>query len=132
MPILFVIAGIAGGLAILLLVTLGDVLLVTDVAYAARIVLIGYAVAVAVYLWAATYESVAARDSVTRIVKGDIAPVFWVGLVLVGIAVPVILLFASTATASLIIAAICAILGGVALRYVILKAGVYSPLITDE
>jgi len=128
-PMLFVIAGIGGGLSILLLVTLGNAALGADIAVATRYVLIGYAIFMIIYLWVATYESVAARDSVIRIIKGDIAPVFWLGVVLLGLIVPIILLFASTASASLIIAAICAIIGGVALRYVILKAGVYSPLL---
>ncbi len=128
-PILFVIAGVGGGLAILLLATLGNSALGTDIAVATRYVLIGYAVFVVIYLWVATYESVAARDSVIRIIKGNIAPAFWLGVVLLGIVIPVIVLFASTASAALVIAAICAILGGVALRYVILKAGVYNPLL---
>jgi formate-dependent nitrite reductase membrane component NrfD len=131
-PILFVVAGLTGGLAILLLTTLGNSAVGADVAFAARIVLIGYAVFVAIYLWVSTYESVAARDSVIRILKGNIAPVFWLVVVLLGIAVPLIVLFSSTATAALVISAILMIIGGVALRYVILKAGVYSPLVPIE
>ena len=131
-PILFVVAGAAGGLAILLLTSLGDTALGAEIANAARIVLVGYAVFVVVYLWVATYESTAARDSVMRIIRGNIAPVFWLGVILLGIVIPVIVLFTSTASAALIIAAVCAIVGGVALRYVILKAGVYSPLVPAE
>jgi formate-dependent nitrite reductase membrane component NrfD len=128
-PILFVVAGLTGGLAILVLSTLGDSALVGDVAAIMRIVVIGYAIAVVIYFWVATYESTAARDSVTRIIQGSIAPVFWIGVVLLGIVIPIILLFTSSAAAALAVAAVCAIVGGVALRYVILKAGVYSPLL---
>ena len=127
-PILFVVAGLTGGLAILLLSNLGDATLGGDVAAIMRIVVIGYAIAVVIYFWVATYESTAARDSVTRIIQGSIAPVFWIGVVLLGIVIPIILLFTSSAAAALAVAAVCAIVGGVALRYVILKAGVYSPL----
>ncbi len=131
-PILFVIAGVTGGLALLMVISVGDSILSTDVAVALRAVLIGYAVCLAIYLWVATYESTAARDSAMRIIKGNLAPVFWLLVILLGIVIPIIMLFASSATAVLIIAGILVILGGVALRYSILKAGVYSPLVPSE
>ena len=131
-PILFVIAGVAGGLALLMVISVGNSALSTDVAVALRAVLIGYAVCVAIYLWVATYESTAARDSAMRMLKGGVASVFWLLVILLGIAVPIIMLFASDSTAVFIIAGILAIIGGVALRYSILKAGVYSPLVPTE
>ena len=131
-PILFVIAGVAGGLALLMVISLGNSSLSTDVAVALRVVLIAYAVCVAIYLWMATYESTAARDSAMRILKGGVASVFWLLVILLGIAVPIIMLFAASSSAVLIIAGILVIIGGVALRYSILKAGVYSPLVPTE
>ena len=131
-PILFVVAGVTGGLALLMVISTGDSALSADVATALKYVLIAYAVFVAIYLWVATYESTAARDSAMRILKGNIALVFWTLVILLGIAIPIIMLFASSATAVLVIAGILAIIGGVALRYSILKAGVYSPLLPEE
>jgi formate-dependent nitrite reductase membrane component NrfD len=131
-PILFVVAGLTGGLAILLLSSLGDTALGGDVAAIMRIVVIGYAIAVVIYFWVATYESTAAKDSVIRIIQGSIAPVFWIGVVLLGIVITLILLFTTSAAAALAVAAVFAIVGGVALRYVILKAGVYSPLLPAD
>jgi len=131
-PILFVIAGVAGGLALLMVISLGNSSLSTDVAVALRVALIAYAVCVAIYLWMATYESTAARDSAMRILKGGVASVFWLLVILLGIAVPIIMLFAASSSAVLIIAGILVIIGGVALRYSILKAGVYSPLVPTE
>ena len=131
-PILFVIAGLAGGLAILIFASLGDTAQRADVVVIMRAVLIGYAVFLAIYLWVSTYESTAARDSVMSVLRGYIAPIFWIVVVLVGIVIPIILLFASSSSAALVIAAIGAIIGGVALRYTILKAGVYSPLVPAE
>jgi len=131
-PILFVVAGVAGGLALLMVVSVGESFLSVDVAIALRAVLIGYAVCVAIYLWVATYESTAARDSAMRILRGNIAPVFWLLVVLLGIIVPIIMLFAADSTAVFIISGILIIIGGVALRYSILKAGVYSPLVPTD
>ena len=131
-PILFVVAGVTGGLALLMVISVGEASLGADVAIALKYVLIAYAVCVAIYLWVATYESTAARDSAMRILKGNIASVFWLLVILLGIAIPIIMLFASDATAVLVIAGILAIIGGVALRYSILKAGVYSPLVPHD
>lgn len=137
-PILFVVAGLAGGLSVLLLASQGEstsrMISVANFTLAGLVV---YAVAVAVYLWGTTYGSESARDSVMRILRGDIAPVFWLGVVLVGIVLPVVLiapfsLADNVSTAAFIIAAACAILGGVALRYTILKAGVYTPLLPAD
>ena len=131
-PVLFVVAGVAGGLALLMVVSVGNSSLSADVAVALRWVLIAYAVCTAIYLWVATYESTAARDSAMRILRGNVASVFWLLVVLLGMVVPIIMLFAAESTAVFVIAGILAIIGGVALRYSILKAGVYSPLVPTE
>jgi formate-dependent nitrite reductase membrane component NrfD len=137
-PILFVIAGLTGGLAVLLLTSLGeDAARGMAMANIMLVVLVIYAVFMAIYLWITTYESSAARDSVMRMLRGSIAPVFWIGVVLLGIVIPIAVLspvsLAQEASAvAFIAAAVCAILGGLALRYVILKAGMYSPLVPAE
>jgi formate-dependent nitrite reductase membrane component NrfD len=130
-PILFVIAGLTGGLAILLLTNRS-----AATANMMLVVVIAYAVFMAIYLWVATYASDVAKDSVMRILRGSIALVFWIGVVLLGMIIPIALLltnfFAGASAALMIIAAICAIIGGVALRYIILKGGMYSPLLPAE
>ena len=136
-PILFVVAGLTGGLAVLLIAASDSAYLGMAIYNVVLIALVGYAVFIAIYLWATTYESKAARDSVTRILKGNVAPMFWLGVVLLGIVLPILLILPyslsdSTSTVAFYIAAAGAILGGVALRYVILKAGVYSPLVPTE
>jgi formate-dependent nitrite reductase membrane component NrfD len=157
-PILFVVAGLTGGLALLLAILMatyagGDDLI--PIMYNAIMMLgmlVIYAIFVAVYLWVATYGSDAARDSVMRMLRGSIAPVFWIGVALLGIIIPVALLIVAaivlqvsapilitTAATTLqplvpvlITAIVCTIIGGVALRYVILKAGMYNPLVPAE
>ena len=137
-PIIFVIAGLTGGLAILLATSLGDDAdRVMTMVNTMLISLVAYAVFMAIYLWVSTYESSAARDSVMRMIRGSIALAFWIGVVLLGIIIPAALLASASlaqaaSTAPLIIAIVCAIIGGVALRYVILKAGMYSPLVPAE
>jgi formate-dependent nitrite reductase membrane component NrfD len=136
LPILFVVCGFSGGLAILLGISLGGGHVVA-IENMARMTLIGFAVILAVYLWNSTYTSTAARDAVMRVVGGSIAGIFWTGVVLLGIIIPIAISVATYyfsfdgRTGILLTAVICEIIGGLSLRYVILKAGVYSPLISS-
>jgi formate-dependent nitrite reductase membrane component NrfD len=135
-PILYVISGLTDGLAVVMLVGLNG----ADLSRIANYMLAGliaYAVFVAIYFWVATYGSVTARDSAVRVLKGPIAPAFWIGVVVLGILLPIALvapfsLAHDVSSAMFAVAAVCTILGGVALRYVILKAGMYTPLLPDE
>jgi len=129
-PILFVISGILGGLAILLVLNLNSnyaqIMLLQNIL---RVALVVYALVIAIYLWSTTYAGSAAKSSVIWIVRGSIAPVFWVGVVSLGIIIPLAILFSTWISSTLIITAVVGvILGTLALRYVILKAGIYSPL----
>jgi formate-dependent nitrite reductase membrane component NrfD len=136
-PILFVTCGASGGLAILLAITMaegGDVAVLENVI---RVVLIALAIIIGVYLWNTTYSSVAARDAIKRLVGGSLAWLFWVGVFLFGIIIPVAIsittLFAGEAVSALLITAVVSeIIGGLALRFAILKAGVYAPLLPAE
>ena len=96
-----------------------------------------YAISVVIYFWTATYGSSSAKDSAVRVLKGSIAPAFWVGVVLLGIVLPIVMiapfsLKQNVSQALFVVSSAFTIIGGVALRYVILKAGMYSPLLTDE
>jgi len=133
-PILFVIGGLIGGLAGMLLISLfsnsPQVVSLQNILLA---ILVVYLMVIMVYLWSATYAGQAAKNSVMWIVRGSIAPVFWAGLCFLGIIVPIAILFyirfsGLVSPVLLLVTAICSITGTLALRYVILKAGVYSPL----
>ena len=137
-PILFVVAGVCGGLGILLLASQGQsVAQITNIARVSFFVLAGYAVFTAIYLWGSSYANTNALDSVKRILTGEVSMVFWMLVVVIGIIVPLGLIapFAFSSTVSsvaYIVAGVCIIIGGIALRYTILKAGVYSPLVPLE
>lgn len=134
-PILFVTCGLSGGLAILLAITMGgDHAQLVMLENVIRVVLIALAVIIGVYLWNTTYSSTAAKDAVKRLIGGSLAPLFWVGVFLFGIAIPIVIsittYFAGEASSGLLITAIVSeIIGGLALRFAILKAGMYTPLL---
>jgi formate-dependent nitrite reductase membrane component NrfD len=137
-PILYVVSGLVGGLAVVMLASLNkDAASLVNIGNYLLAVLVVYAVFVATYFWSATYGSVTARDSAARVLRGPIAPAFWLGAVLLGIILPLALvapfsLAENASAAAFAVAAVCAIIGGVMLRYVILKGGLYSPLLPDE
>ncbi len=129
-PVLFVITGILGGLAILFAVSLGDSYAqITLLRNILRVALVIYILVIAIYLLSTAYAGSVAKSSVIWIVRGSIAPVFWVGVVSMGVIIPLAILFSTRISSALIIIAVAGIiLGTLVLRYVILKAGIYSPL----
>jgi formate-dependent nitrite reductase membrane component NrfD len=134
-PVLFVTCGLTGGLAILLAIMMGqDSAQLMTMENVIRVVLIALAVIIGVYIWNTTYSSTAAKEAIHRLVGGTLAPLFWVGVFLFGIALPVAIsittLFTGEASSALLITAVASeIIGGLALRFAILKAGMYTPLL---
>ncbi len=137
-PVLFVTCGLTGGLAILLAIMMGqDSSQIVTLENIIRVVLIALAVIIGVYLWNTTYSSSSARDAVKRLIGGSLAPLFWIGVFLFGIVIPVAISLATLwtdepAAAIMITAVISEIIGGLALRFAILKAGVYTPLLPAD
>jgi formate-dependent nitrite reductase membrane component NrfD len=136
-PILFVTCGITGGLAILLGVMMAqDSTQIAMLETIIRVVLITLAVIIGVYLWNTTYSSTAAKDAIKRLIGGSLAPLFWIGVFLFGIVIPVVISLATigshAASGVLITAIVSEIIGGLALRFAILKAGVYTPLLPAD
>jgi formate-dependent nitrite reductase membrane component NrfD len=137
-PVLFVTCGLTGGLAILLAIMIGqDGSRIVELENIIRVVLIALAVIIGVYLWNTTYSSTSAKDAVKRLIGGSLAPLFWIGVFLFGIVIPVIIsvstIWASEPASGLLITAVISeIIGGLALRFAILKAGVYTPLLPAE
>jgi formate-dependent nitrite reductase membrane component NrfD len=136
LPILFVVCGFSGGLAILLGISLGGDQ-VTAIENMTRVTLVSFAVILIVYLWNTTYSSAIAKDSVVRMIKGNIAAVFWTGVIVFGVIIPIAISVATYFTgeasdALLLTAVVTEVIGGLSLRYVILKGGTYIPLTSGE
>ncbi len=77
-----------------------------------------------VYLLAMNGAGGAARESVHRLTRGPLGAVYWLGVVVVGLIVPLVLLGLFGSAQAL--AGACILLGGLLLRYGVLKAGVYD------
>jgi len=91
------------------------------------------ALLILVYLVGNFFSSIAAKESVIYLVKGQLAPFFYTGVVLLGIILPLITLicayFEVLPSSALAVAGISELVGAFILRYSILKAGIYSPVV---
>ena len=135
LPVLFVLCGVLGGFGLSVVIALnGGNINLEAAETGSRWLLIINALLIIVYLWSAAHRESTGKQSVMEQIKGSSAPVFWIGIVVLGIIIPVIIAFSSyfvtqVSSPLLIFGVTCEILGGLALRYCVLKAGAYKPLV---
>lgn len=136
LPIVFLLMGVADGLALVMavgLVTGQDV--VGTAESATRIMLIINSLLIVAYLVNANYQSATAELSVKELIRGHVAWVFWLGIALLGIIVPFGISVGSyfagqeAATGLLVFAIVCHTIGAFSLKYGVLKVGIYRPLL---
>jgi formate-dependent nitrite reductase membrane component NrfD len=138
LPVLYVISGLWGGAEVMLGIALAGGEATAGVAIESwiRILLIGLLVLIPVYLLSTRYTSITGQVSVRYMVTGRWSPLFWVGVVLLGMAVPLAAVIgtfaaglAATPAAFLYAAIASGLVGDLAIRYLILRCGLYHPLI---
>lgn len=138
LPVLYLILGVWGGLGLTLLALLATGATTTAVGtveQGSRVFLIAFVFIVFVYLLSTRYQGATGKASIKAIVAGKLAPLFWIGVALFGTAFPLGVALAtlvaglSIPAGLLFVVIIFELLGDLALRYCILKAGLYAPLI---
>jgi formate-dependent nitrite reductase membrane component NrfD len=141
LPVLYLVSGIWGGAEVTLGLTLAGAGASAGLAAEEwiRLLLIGFLILIPVYLISVRYTSLTGQASVRHIVLGKWSPLFWIGVVIVGMVIPVAAVTSSffigleVIPAALLYAAIsCGLLGDLIMRYLILRCGMYSPLITSS
>ena len=135
LPLLFVLCGIMGGFGLSVIIALnGGNVALSAAETGSRWLLIINALLIIIYLWTAANRETTGRKSVMEQMRGNLAPVFWIGIVALGIVIPLAIAFSSyiageASPALLITGVVCEVIGGLALRYCVLKAGAYKPLV---
>ncbi len=135
LPLVFIFAGIADGFALIMAIALaGGGVNIMAAEAGSRVLLIVNALIIAIYLWNATYTSSTAKQSVIELIRGNIAPTFWIGVVAFGIIIPLAIsvssYFVGELSVPLLIAAIALhTIGAFALKYCLLKAGIHNPIL---
>ncbi len=138
LPILYVISGLWGGaeLTLGIFLTQGEIAVGISVEAAIRILFIGFVLLIPVYLISVRYTSLTGKASVRYMVLSKWLPLFWMVVVMLGMVVPsaaVIYSFLNGLEASPVVfldaAIFFGLLGDLSMRYLILRCGLYSPLI---
>jgi formate-dependent nitrite reductase membrane component NrfD len=136
LPVLFAVAGLWGGAELSVAVLLLGGGMNEGLERLIQILLVGFALILPMYLISARYGLPAGKISVGEIVRGKWWPVFWGGVVVLGIALPLIITLGSLLAGLLVIpvellyiSILFGLLGDLVLRYLILKNGFYNPLV---
>ena len=137
LPIVFVLMGLADGLALTMgvnLVTGADEAAIGTIESWTRVFLVVNALLILGYLVQAYRKHHAAQVATMDLIKGSTAWVFWILLVGLGIATPLILSIATAFMSGdtqpiLIVAIVCHTIGAFALKYSVLKVGIYRSVL---
>ncbi len=139
LPLVFVLMGLADGLAFTMgvnLVTGADSSVTSTLEWLSRLLLVVNALLILGYLVRAYRRHHAAEVAAMDLIKGSTAWVFWILLVGLGIAAPLILSFVTLAMGEsqgtqtiLIVAIVCHTIGAFALKYSVLKVGIYRSVL---
>lgn len=135
LPILFLMCGLLGGFGLtIVFAAYTGTIDISIVEIGSRWLLIINALLITIYLWRALRKGATSRQSVFEQIYGKSSAVFWIGVITLGIIIPLGIAFSSyfyhgISTLFLPIGVICEIIGGMALRYCILKVGIYQPLL---
>ncbi len=117
----------------------GEIVIGLAVEEIIRMLLMGFLFLIPVYLISVRYTSSTGQASVRNIVHSKWSPLFWMGVVVLGMVIPLAAIVISltsgleeSPTAFLYAAILSGLLGDLAMRYLILRCGLYSPLIPSS
>jgi formate-dependent nitrite reductase membrane component NrfD len=135
LPLLFFACGILGGFGLSIVLSIsGTGINLSQAEQGSRWLLLINVLLIVIYLWQASRREVVGKQSVLEQLHGHNAPVFWIGIVALGIVIPLAVVLAHIIVGEIpsgiiIAGVVCEIAGGLSLRYVVLKAGAYKPLV---
>jgi formate-dependent nitrite reductase membrane component NrfD len=142
LPILYGVSGIWGGAGLALGIALASGRVSTlgpSLEEWIRLLLVAYAFILAVYLVSVRYTNPTGRLSVQGIIFGRFKALMWLVVVLFGLVLPMAVVAISFNTGIenmpagvLYFSILCELLGDLTLRYLILKGGLYTPLIPSS
>jgi formate-dependent nitrite reductase membrane component NrfD len=137
-PTLFLLSAVSTGfMAVMLIGFIGGAGYAGPIATLVRINIVLMAVEIFIlgFSLQAGHHVPEVRASAKLVLTGDVAPLFWLGLAIAGLLIPLALqllgafaLQGAGATAAVTVASICGLLGGLFLREVVLSAGIQRPL----
>jgi polysulfide reductase chain C len=132
LPLLFLVSGVSTGifgLILILLLSRGLENHVVSLLSEFDLFLIIFEAMILFFYLHGMHEVTAARASVRRLLRGDLATSFWMGVVIIGLFIPfVIEAFWGGETIPILIGSLCGLVGGIYVRYVVVSGAVKAPL----
>lgn len=139
LPILYVVSGLWGGAEVTLAVASMTGTALNLLHEWILILLTGFIFLIPVYLMSVRYTSQTGQVSVRHMVLDKWAGLFWIGVILLGMVVPLSAVIEgflvgpeSTPVVLLYGAVFSGLIGDLSVRYLILRCGMYSPLIPSS
>jgi formate-dependent nitrite reductase membrane component NrfD len=138
LPVLFMLSSLLSGLMAVVLVGL-----LAGLPFAGTIASLEHIIAVLLVLKAlvvtfymqATHRTPESRASAQLVLHGKVAPLFWIGVAVVGLAVPLGLgffdlfhVYGGATGVIAVLASLCGLVGSFLLRQVVLAGGIHAPL----
>ncbi len=135
-PAAFMVAALWGGAEILLSVHILTGLPIESIEHWVRFLIPFFTLIIVIYLYTVWTSSDAGKASVKRMLMGDLSKYFYIGVVLIGLCIPLLVWAfsftgATGAGAKLLylLSMLCGLTGDLTMRYCIMKGGYYSPLL---
>lgn len=98
-----------------------------------RVLLLAYIGLMGLFVWGTFHASDVARFSITALIKGDFSQLFYLGVLAVGFAVPLLITLSmwglGVNSAGVFLRLVFVFVGDLALRYSIMKSAHYTPLL---
>jgi len=126
-PLLFLVSAMSTGImAIILIGSMGSEALAGPLHTLAQIdiAIIVLEMFVLLFYLQGTHRVPESRASAQLVLIGSVAPLFWLGVAVLGLIAPLVLDLLDVSA----LAAICGIIGGLCLRQVVLAGGIHAPL----
>jgi len=128
LPVLFLVSAVSTGIMAIMIIaqSMGAVAAHLDVlANIDAVILVFEIFVLAVFLYNA-YRTLESRPSAKRILSGPIASHFWLGVVLCGLAIPLVLELTGIHGVLLAVGSLLGLFGGLCLRFAILAGGIFT------
>jgi formate-dependent nitrite reductase membrane component NrfD len=138
MPVLFIAYSILGGtgLTMGMLAGLGENTELASVEAIAVWMLVAVAALMGIYVWTTYNTNRSGKQSMLEMMKGRTSPYFLLGVVILGLVIPLIVavyaLLSHVPSFVVVGASVCEIIGGFSMRYSIFKSGAYAPIMYNR
>lgn len=130
LPVLFFFSAVSTGIMAIMVVAENMGLAAEQLALLSKVdaVLIVLELFILVVFLYDAYRTIESRFSAKRILSGPVAPIFWLGVIVCGLVLPLLLEMSGGHGTTAILAAVLGLFGGLCLRFTVLAGGMITQI----